>query len=276
MVSAGPGRVALAHLFPLMARAGPLEALQQLGASLGVRLARRDLEIAAPFGGVEAPVDSPVFAAIVRMRHKVLGSEHQVTLEALDDTLQGDIRGSPGAGSGTADSTVALPETLVVNFEHGAFLGRRGSGVFGRRGGLLGRGGREAPGQQGGAQALGVRLRDEAAGRRAVGQDARGLQRLQLLRVAPAAEDLEVVADGVDLREREVPEHTVEHLGQAQALLAAHHKARDRLALQDRLGPLGAALVGRRQDGDLLDGERRRVEEGVRDGARGRRGGGRR
>ncbi|TRZ02556.1 hypothetical protein DNTS_033784, partial [Danionella cerebrum] len=70
---------------------------------------------------------------------------------------------------------------------------------------------------------------------------------LQLVRGAARAVNVQIIAHGVDLLEREIPQHRVEDLRQAQALLAAHHEARDGLGLQDGLAPFGGA-VGRDEE----------------------------
>lgn len=127
-----------------------------------------------------------------------------------------------------------------------------------------GPGRRDRPVEQGAAEALRVRLGDEAAGRRGFGQDAGLLELFKLLLVASRAEYLQRVAHLVDLGVGEVAEDAVEELRQAEPLFAADEEASDALSVKRRLASLARRAVGCRQDGQLLDGQGRRCRERLR------------
>lgn len=86
---------------------------------------------------------------------------------------------------------LALAETLVV------YLDLEGRMLVQQPGG-------SSAVQEGAAQTLGIRLGDEAAGRSRRRQYTRHFQFLQLFRITTGAENLQLVADLVDLRQTEV------------------------------------------------------------------------
>jgi len=132
------------------------------------------------------------------------------------------------------EQALALPEAFVINFE--ALL--RPLQLDGAGQLFVGVRGERAAEDEGIAKALGVRLGDESARGGREGQDAHNFEDLQLVRRAPGAVDVEVVAHRIDLLEGKVSQYAVEDLRQAEALLAAHHEARNGLPIQDRLAPL--------------------------------------
>jgi len=192
---------------------------------------------------------SPVLQRFVTVHHEFLGRVHEPAVHAL-------YAGRVGIRVELRDQkTPTLPEALVIDFE--ALFGE--FQLDGAVQLLLGVRRVRAPVDERVTQALRVRLGDEPAGRRGERQDPHHLQDLQLVGGATRAVDVQIVAHRVDLLEREIPQHCVEDLRQAQALLAAHHEARDGLALQDRLAPLRGA-VGR--DEERPGHHRRRLHRG--------------
>lgn len=194
------------------------------------------VNVTPPVARVEAPMHGPVLQVPVDVTDELLGREAALAVLALDA-----FRVLAGVQFREAQA-VGLTEALVV---HG-----NGQGPFARSQHRA-----HLSIQQGTAQPFRVRLGNEPAAGGAAGQDALVLQHVELLRGAPRAVDLQLVALLVDLLEGEVPQHRVEHLGQAEALLTAHHEARDGLAFEHRLGPFAAGGVGGGQDGDLLYGK---------------------
>lgn len=194
------------------------------------------VNVAPPVARVEAPVHGPILQVPVDVTHELLGREAALAVLALDAF---GVLASVQLGKAQA---VGLTEALVV---HG-----NGQGPLARS-----QHGAHLSIQQGTAQPFRVRLGDEPAAGGAAGQDALVLQHVELLGGAPGAVDLQLVALLVDLLQGEVPQHRVEHLGEAEAFLAAHYEARDGLALEHRLGPFAAGGVGGGQDRDLLYGK---------------------
>lgn len=178
-------------------------------------------------------MDSPVLESLVTMDHKLVRWEHESTVHALD-------AGGTRAGVQFRNKQTFTPtEALVIDFE--ALLS-----TFQLQGAQLlvaMRRIRTAV-DQSVAEALSIRLSDQPAGRSREGQDTHHFEDLQLVRRAPGAVDVQVVAHGVDLLEGKISQDAVEDLRQAETLLAADHEAGDRLPLQDRLAPLCGA-VGR-------------------------------
>lgn len=241
----------ITHLFPfvvdfdvdmLRSSIEPLlDLIEQLGQFIMLRLmVLRDVQVIPPIVRIEPPMACSVLQVPVRVADELLWREHALALEAFYATftpVRVELgRAQPGA----------FPETLVVHFEgDGALEGPR-RGEDGRV-------------EQGAAEALGVRFRYEPAGGGAVREDAVRFELVELLGGAAGAEDLEVVALLVDLVEGELAEDRIEHLGQAEALLAADDEAGDRLALEDGLGAFAARRVGRRQDRELERNARART-----------------
>ncbi len=178
-------------------------------------------------------MDCPVLESLVTVDHKLVRWEHESAVHALD-------AGGARAGVQFRDKQAFTPtETFMVDFE--ALLGslqlqgaqllvavRRVSTAV----------------DESVAEALSIRLSDQPAGRSREGQDTHHFEDLQLVRRAPGAVDVQVVAHRVNLLEGKISQDAVEDLRQAETLLAADHEAGDGLPLQDRLAPLRGA-VGR-------------------------------
>ena len=211
-----------------------VQELLQTGLLLFPRVILAQEDVRSPVCRVEAPVASPVLLRLVTVHHELMGRVHESAVHALDARCV-------GAGVQLRhDQALALAEALVVDFEAplGELQLQRAAAaqllLAARRVG--------ASVDQGVAEPLGVRLGDEAAGRRREGQDPHDFEDLQLVRRAPGAVDVQLVAHRVDLLEAEVPQHRVEDLRQAQSLLSADHEARDGLGFQHRLAPLRGAV----------------------------------
>lgn len=213
-----------------------LHIVQDLGQLITVRLVLGHQQVGAPVARVEAPVTGAILQFAVHMTHEALRREQPSALGALD-TPRLLLRVQFGEAH-----PLALAEALVMHAEVQRALGRALQALC-----MM---------QQRAAQPFRVRLGDQAAGRRVLGQDARHLQLRELLGCASRAVDLQLVADAIDLVQREVRQHTGEDLRQTEALLAAHHETGDGLALQERLGALSTDRVGGREDGLRLLGRR--------------------
>lgn len=168
------------------------------------------------------------------MTDKLLGRKPEPTIDALD--ALGILRRVQLRET----YTVAFPEAFVVDTE-----GQRVLPVHDGRISL-------AALQQCTAQPFRVRLRYQPATWRSAWQDPVILQHVKLLGRAPGAVDLQLVALLVDLLQTEVSEHTVQHLGQAQSLLASYLEAGDAFVAEDSLGSLAAGLIWRGEDWYLL------------------------
>lgn len=196
------------------------------------------LQVARPFGRVKAPVAGSLIGRLVRMHDKLLWRKEQLALHALD---------ARGFGLGVElghEETLALSQTLVLHLEAGfallqqALLGELPAGVC-RQG---------SPGtQEGIAQPLRIRECDEAAGRCVEWQNTEHLEDVQLLSVAARTVDIQLVTHGVDLLQREVAQHRVEDLWEAQPFLSPDDEAGDGLPFQQRVGELGGAVTGNQQ-----------------------------
>lgn len=102
---------------------------------------------------------------------------------------------------------------------------------------------RRNPVQQREAQPLRVRFGHQATRRRGHWQYLTLFEHVQLFGRAPRTVNAQFIAHLVDLRKREVPEHGVEDLRQAQPHLTAHHEARDLLPFQFGFEQLTARLI---------------------------------
>ena len=187
------------------------------------------VEVDPPVVGVKAPVAGPALRVVVGVPHELGRAEQAAALEALD---AGRTHRRAGLGQQQA---LALAEALVLHLEaEGRVLGveaaLRGLAVVG-------------PVDQAGDETLGVTAGDQAALVRAGRQHLAGLEHLQLLLAAGRAEDVHVVASGVNGGQGDLVQHRVQDLGQAEPGLPAHVEAGYQLSVEQGLAELGRAAV---------------------------------
>jgi len=147
-----------------------------------------------------------IFAITMRMADKLLRAKQALTFKTFDATGRGRC-----VGLGQQDAAAGA-EAGVLHAE----AERRRLGVEPGHGGQWGR-----PVQESAAQTFGITLCDKSALRRCHGNNVGLFQFDQLFKGARGAEDLELVAGRVDLRQGDVLEDAVKDLRQAKSLLAA-------------------------------------------------------
>ncbi len=139
------------------------------------------------------------------VHHELVGREHEPAVQALYARRVG------ARVELWHKQALALPEAFVVNFK--ALL--RSFQLDGARQLFVGVRWERAGVDEGITEALGVGLGDQSAWGGREGQDAHNFEDLQLVRRAPGAVDVEVIAYRVDLLEGKVSQDAVEDLRQA-------------------------------------------------------------
>ncbi len=127
------------------------------------------------------------------MAHELLRGKHAVAVQALNALVNGIV-----VDFGTEDA-LAFPEAFVVDPEaRGARWVLRLFWISMK---------------EGVAEPFSVRFGDETAARGSLGEDALLLECVQLFQVAAGTEDVQLVADGVDVVQDELVQDCVEDLG---------------------------------------------------------------
>ena len=188
------------------------EVVETVLKSLVICHVRCQLQVGAPVGRVETPVTRARLVVAVRVADELFHVELVSARRAAHEACRRPQRAR------------ALAETPV---HHRDCVARLVHVRRGRRTALVT--------QQDGAQPLGISQRHKSTPVCRLRQDAIPSKQCQLAAVGQRDVDSQAVAGRVYLRQRELTEHCVKQLRDAQTPLTAHHEARYTLAFQTRL-----------------------------------------